>query len=68
MLSRGVEAHCDCWKRNGKDMGAHDTEGQKASPRGSQRSSPRSSPPLHEKSGQAGHDEQGMRMTFTLGH
>lgn len=64
MLSRGIEVHCDYWKRNGKDMGAHDTEGKSASPR----SSPRSSPPLQEKSGQAGHDEQGMRITFTLGH
>jgi hypothetical protein len=60
MLSRGVEAHCDSWKRNGKDMGAHDTEGKRASPR--------TSPPLQEKSDPAGHDEQGMRMTFTLGH
>ncbi|EXA38449.1 hypothetical protein NW761_007155 [Fusarium oxysporum] len=50
MLSRGVEAHCDSWKRNGKDMGAHDTEGKRASPR--------SSPPLQEKSDPAGHDEQ----------
>ncbi|KAF5541744.1 hypothetical protein FPHYL_11732 [Fusarium phyllophilum] len=39
-------------------MGAHDTEGKRASPRSSLRSSPRSSPPLQEKSDQAGHDEQ----------
>ncbi|KAI1028122.1 hypothetical protein LB505_002346 [Fusarium chuoi] len=38
-------------------MGAHDTEGKRASPR--------SSPPLQEKSDQAGHDEQAFSNTAT---